>query len=87
MQVAFQTAAASSTPRLGPNKRPGQIILLAFDPWSTQLAQPFSPGVQVLVRGNIKVAFEYQHTWEQPVPDSAQFFRLNGFAAGVDYVF
>ena len=47
----------------------------------------FSPGVQVLVRGNIKVAFEYQHTWEQPVPDSAQFFRLNGFAAGVDYVF
>jgi hypothetical protein len=47
----------------------------------------FSPGVQLLVRANIKVAFEYQHRWEQPVPSTAQFFRPNGFSTGFDYVF
>jgi hypothetical protein len=47
----------------------------------------FSPGVQLLVRANIKVAFEYQHRWEQPVPSTVQFFRPNGFATGFDYVF
>ncbi len=47
----------------------------------------FSPGVQLLVRANIKVAFEYQHRWEEPVPGTQQFFRPNGFATGFDYVF
>lgn len=47
----------------------------------------FSPGFQVLVRANIKLAFEYQHRWEQPIPSSTQFFRANGFVSGVDFVF
>jgi hypothetical protein len=47
----------------------------------------FSPGVQILVRANVKLAFEYQHRWQQPIPDSPLFFRPNGFAAGIDYVF
>jgi len=46
-----------------------------------------SPGVQLLVRANIKVAFEYQRRWEQPVPNTTQFFRLNGFSTGFDYLF
>ncbi len=47
----------------------------------------FSPGVQLLVRANIKVEFEYQHRWEEPVPGPQKFFRPNGFATGFDYVF
>jgi hypothetical protein len=47
----------------------------------------FSPGFQMLVRANIKLAFEYQHRWEQPVPALAQFFRANGFKTGIDFVF
>ncbi len=47
----------------------------------------FSPGFQVLVRANIKFAFEYQHRWEQPIPNTIQFFRANGFVSGVDFVF
>jgi hypothetical protein len=46
-----------------------------------------SPGVQLLVRGNIKVAFEYQRRWERPVPNTALFFRPNGFETGIDYSF
>jgi hypothetical protein len=47
----------------------------------------FSPGIQFLVRANIKLALEYQHQWEQPIPDSTQFFRPNGFVSGIDFVF
>jgi hypothetical protein len=47
----------------------------------------FSPGVQVLARSNIKIAFEYQRRFEQPVPDSNQFFRANGFVVGTDFLF
>ena len=47
----------------------------------------FSPGVQLLVRANIKVAFEYQRRWQQPVPDSTTFFRANGFVSGIDFLF
>jgi hypothetical protein len=47
----------------------------------------FSPGVQVLVRANIKLAFEYQRRFEQPIPGSAQFFRANGFVVGTDFLF
>jgi hypothetical protein len=46
-----------------------------------------SPGVQFLIRSNIKWNFEYQHRWEQPIPNAQQFFRLNGFATGFDYSF
>jgi hypothetical protein len=47
----------------------------------------FSPGVQFLVRANVKLAFEYQYRWQQPIPDTLNFFRPNGFAGGIDYVF
>jgi hypothetical protein len=52
----------------------------------------FSPGFQVLVRANIKVVGEYQHTAGQPYPDPANplntlYFRPNTFQTGIDYVF
>lgn len=47
----------------------------------------FSPGVQFLVRANIKLAFEYEHRWQQPIPGSANFFRPNGIVSGLDFVF
>ncbi len=46
----------------------------------------FSPGVQVLIRANIKAVFEYQHRWQQPYGDGL-FFRPNGAVAGIDYSF
>ena len=47
----------------------------------------FSPGVQFLVRANLKVAFEYQRRWQQPIPTTTEFFRPNGFVSGIDFVF
>lgn len=47
----------------------------------------FSPGLQILVRANVKLGFEYQHRWQQPIPGSAQFFRANTFVSGIDFVF
>ncbi len=47
----------------------------------------FSPGFQMLVRPNVKFAFEYQRRWEQPVPDTLRPFRANGFVTGIDFVF
>jgi len=51
----------------------------------------FSPGLQMLVRANIKLAFEYQHRWERPFANPAtgttEFFRADGFVTGVDLVF
>jgi len=51
----------------------------------------FSPGIQLLVRANIKVAFEYQHRWQEqttPPPDPVtDLFRPNGFLTGIDFVF
>ncbi len=47
----------------------------------------FSPGLQVLVRGNIKALFEYQYQWEKPTGTDDLFFRPNSFLAGIDYVF
>jgi hypothetical protein len=47
----------------------------------------FSPGIQFLIRANIKFAFEYQYRFEQPIPGSTQTFRANGFSAGTDFVF
>ncbi len=47
----------------------------------------FSPGVQLLVRANIKVNFEFQRRWQQPTSNPTQFFRPNGAAAGIDFVF
>lgn len=47
----------------------------------------FSPGLQFLVRANIKTVFEYQHRWQQFASAEGRFFRANGFVFGVDYVF
>jgi hypothetical protein len=47
-----------------------------------------SPGIQLLVRANLKVAFEYQYRWETPNPGPPPlFFRANGFLTGVDFAF
>jgi hypothetical protein len=47
----------------------------------------FSPGIQALVRANIKLVFEYEHTFETPVPGTNTFFRPNGAVGGVDFAF
>lgn len=47
----------------------------------------FSPGVQILIRANIKWAFEYQYRWQIPVPNSSEFYRPNGFLTGFDFAF
>lgn len=47
----------------------------------------FSPGLQILIRGNIKTVFEFQRRWQQPVETENVLFRPNGFLAGIDYVF
>ena len=49
----------------------------------------FSPGLQLLVRANIKLAFEYEHRWQRPIPNTspAEFFRPNGATGGIDFVF
>jgi hypothetical protein len=47
----------------------------------------FSPGVQVLVRANIKTAFEYQRSWQQYSGIDDEYFRPNGFVLGIDYSF
>jgi len=49
-----------------------------------------SPGLQLLLRANIKVVTEYQRHWEQPFVDpltGVKFFRPNTFVTGIDYVF
>ena len=46
-----------------------------------------SPGVQFLIKANIKWNFEYDYRWQVPVPNSNQFFRLNGVETGFDYSF
>lgn len=55
------------------------------------LRSRFSPGIQLLVRANIKVAFEYQHRWQEsaiPIPAPlSDLFRPNGFQSGIDFVF
>jgi len=52
-----------------------------------QTRNRFSPGVQVLVRENIKTVFEYQYRWQQSAGVEGQFFRANGLVAGIDYTF
>jgi hypothetical protein len=46
-----------------------------------------SPGVQMLIRPNIKFEFEYDRSWEQPIPGASTFFRPNSFLAGIDFAF
>jgi hypothetical protein len=46
-----------------------------------------SPGLQVLIRANIKTVFEYQRHWEQSTGTDDTYYRPNSFVAGIDYVF
>ena len=47
----------------------------------------FSPGLQILVRPNIKLETEYAHSYEQPVPGGNTFHRNNKLQTGIDFVF
>ncbi len=47
----------------------------------------FSPGIQALIRPNIKLLFEYDYTFQQPVPGSNTFYRPNGAVGGIDFAF
>ena len=50
----------------------------------------YSPGLQLLVRANIKVIGEYQYHWAEPFTNAAgntAFFRPHSFIGGIDYVF
>jgi hypothetical protein len=47
----------------------------------------YSPGLQFLIRANIKLALEYQHRWGVPTGGAPAFYHPNGFVSGVDYVF
>jgi hypothetical protein len=47
----------------------------------------FSPGVQMLIRPNVKFAFEYTHLWAEPIPGETTFFNPNGFQGGIDFAF
>ena len=47
----------------------------------------FTPSVSFLVRPNIKLQSEFVYNYEQPIPDSTNFYRANQFLSGVDFVF
>ena len=47
----------------------------------------YSPGLQILVRPNIKLETQYSYSFQQPVPASEQFYRNNKFLAGIDFAF
>lgn len=47
----------------------------------------FSPGIQALVRPNIKMLFEYQRNFEAPALGTSSFYRQNGATLGVDFLF
>jgi hypothetical protein len=48
----------------------------------------FSPGVQVLVRANIKMNFEYEHRWGVPVRGALPaYYHPNGFLLGMDFAY
>jgi hypothetical protein len=47
----------------------------------------YSPGLQMLIRANVKIAFEYQHRWGQPVADTGLVFHPHGFVGAIDYSF
>ena len=47
----------------------------------------FEPGVQILVRPNIKIETQYTYSYQQPVPNSTQYYRQNQLLAGIDFVY
>lgn len=47
----------------------------------------YSPGLQILVRPNIKIETEYSHSYQQPIPGSGNFYRANKLQSGIDFAF
>ena len=47
----------------------------------------YTPGVQILVRPNIKLESEYAHSYKQPIPSANTYYRANQFQAGIDFAF
>ncbi len=47
----------------------------------------YSPGLQMLLRSNIKVVYEYQRSWERSAGADGVYYRPNGFVTGIDYAF
>ncbi len=47
----------------------------------------FTPALDILVRPNIKLESQFTFNYEQPVPDSTNFYRANQFLSGVDFLF
>jgi hypothetical protein len=45
------------------------------------------PGIEVLVRPNIKLEMQYTYNYEQPVPGANTFYRANQLLTGADFVF
>jgi len=47
----------------------------------------YSPALQMLVRPNIKLEFQYTVNYQQPIPGASTFYRPNQFLAGVDFLY
>ena len=47
----------------------------------------YSPGIQLLVRANIKLIGEYQYHWGVPYAGGTLFYRPSTFVSGIDFVF
>ena len=47
----------------------------------------YTPGLQIIVRPNIKLELEYSFNYEQPIPGTTTFYRANQLVTGVDFVF
>ena len=48
----------------------------------------YSPGLQILVRPNIKLETQYSYSYQQPIPgDSGAYYRDNKFISGIDFAF
>ena len=48
----------------------------------------FIPGLQIMVRPNIKLESQYSYSYQQPVPGAGgQFYRNNKFLSGIDFIF
>ena len=47
----------------------------------------YSPGLQILVRPNVKLELQYTFNFEQPVPGIDAFYRANQLLTRVDFVF
>ena len=47
----------------------------------------YTPGLDILVRPNIKLEMQYSHSFEQPVSGANTFYRANQFLSGIDFAF